>query len=106
MSRTGEERRRSVCVCVRQAETGGQRRRFGTFGEQPGGGAQRGTGMRQHPSADSRAAACGPTGEGRTGRTHTAPAVTHSLPAACVCESSQQFINEAETISPIKYDIN
>lgn len=74
-----------VCVCVRQAETGGQRRRFGTFGEQPGGGAQRGTGMRQHPSADSRAAACGPTGEGRTGRTHTAPAVTHSLPAACVC---------------------
>lgn len=33
---TGEERRRClrVCVCVRQADTGGQRRRFGTFGEE------------------------------------------------------------------------
>ncbi len=63
-----------ACVCVCVCASGGDRRTEEEIwhiwrGTQPGGGAQR-AGMRQHPSADSRAAACGPTREGRTRLTH------------------------------------
>lgn len=76
-----------ACVCL--CASGGHRRTEEEIwhiwrGTQPGGGAQS-TGMRQHPSADDRPAACTPTREGRTRHTHThtAPAVTHSLPGRC-----------------------
>lgn len=81
VSRTGEERRR--CVCVRQAETGGQRRRFGTFGEERSLVAERsapGCGNIRLQTADQRRAV--QPGRGAPG-SHTAPAVTHSLPRRC-----------------------
>ena len=76
VSRTGEARRRCMCVCVClcACASGGDRSTEEEIwhiwrATQPGGGAQR-AGMRQHPSADSRRAACGPTREGRTRLTH------------------------------------
>lgn len=86
---TGEERRRClrVCVCVRQADTGGQRRRFGTFGEERSLVAERrapGCGNIRLQTTDQRRALL--PGRGAPGthtHTHTAPAVTHSLPGRC-----------------------
>ena len=69
-----EERRRCVCVCARARASNVDRRKEEESwnirrGIQPGAGAQR-VELRQHPSADSRPAACGPTREGRTRLTH------------------------------------
>lgn len=76
-----------ACVCL--CASGGHRRTEEEIwhiwrGTQPGGGAQS-TGMRQHPSADDRPAACTPTREGRTRHTHTH---TH-------CTSSNSFTARA-----------
>ena len=89
VSRTGEARRRCMCVCVcvcvrvHQAETGAQRRRSGTFGEQRNLVAERsapGCGNIRLQTADERRAV--QPGRGAPG-SHTAPAVTHSLPGRC-----------------------
>lgn len=67
-------------VCARQAEKGGQRRRFGTSGEERSLVAERsapGCGNIRLQTAEQRRAV--QPGRGAPGL-HTAPAVTHSLP--------------------------
>lgn len=78
-------------ACFRQAETEEEiwHMRRGTS---PGAQRARSAEMRQHPSADRPRAVCSTAREGRNrvthtlplSDTHTAPAVTHSLPGRSV----------------------